>query len=516
MSSISGPVAEENGFVKAIKTLFQFLAWLFRKTGQLLGWLLKRAAFLLGWVTRKIITFVRWVGNKVSDTFNWLKKSVGKMFKKKRKGWYFGPIGFNLVFRPIASIIGGSFISTLFWLSLEATKRFGMIAVNPLDLTLWSLLTLALVIWIIMPDNDTPEKVPEAHAAMVTFLGARWRLYRTEGEYSWTGKSLFLGRSMKISEPGTNDKGFIYLGEIPIRIWNAADANGQDKVNIVSVARDTSAVTTTLTIVLELDDPKLWLDSQDALGDVAERARSAFRTAISFFVGTDVTGVKSVLGLLMAEKTIVTAFLQRTIGTNIVHSLLEDRSGVHQYLIVGQDKNGKEIIDEMIDEDNGRFLADTINNAKQRFLADIKSREAEFDKEMWDAALDANQNGIVAADRSVSEALTEVAKAVGADFLRASVGNISLSAEVTKEANKAASEVFQRDAQMASAKTVKEARKILSPSKEELENNPYFQDAAMVAAAQDNPNISVVHVTGSGDRLTRAAAVHANQSKKGT
>lgn len=436
-----------------------------------------------------------------------IKKTIQPAENQDLVGWYFGPVWFNLAFRPFASAVAGIIISTLLWLPLAALALFGVIPSNPLNPALWLLLTVALAIWIALPDNETPEKVPEAHAAMVTFLGARLRVYRTEGEYSWTGKRLFLGRSAKVSMPGTDKKeGFIYLGDIPIRIWNAADE--KEKVVITCVSRDSTAVKTTLTVTFKLNDPYLWVNSEDALGDVAERARSALRSAVNFFVGTDVAGVKSVLGHLMSEQTIVTAFLKKPVGTNVIHSMLQDHAGVPQYIIVGKEEDpnnpGKMI----------EIEGETIDQAKQRFLTMLNSRKAEFSTEMWEAATDQSNQHIVATDRSVSETLNEVAEKVGADFLRASIGDISLPPKVVEEAEKAASEIFQRDAQVASARAIRQAREELKPSNDDL-NDPYFQDAAMVAAAQDNPNISVVHVTGSGDRLTRAAAVHASQTKKG-
>lgn len=422
----------------------------------------------------------------------------------ERRGLYLGPVWFNLFFRPVASMSAGIVIATILWLPLAIMTSFDLLGQNPIDFKIWILLSLSIAALIALDDEEI-ENIPEAHAALLTFLGGRLRIfnrgvYRIEGSYHWTGKRLFLGRSKKVSLPGTDENGFVYLGEIPIRIWNSAE--GDDKVTITSVARNSNSVKVTLTIVLKLFDPYLWVDSQDALGDVAERARAAFRTAIAFFVSTDVSGVKSLLGQLMGEQTIVTSFLQKNVEMNAIHSLLEDRAGVHQYVIVGEDKDGQPI------------LGETINEAKQRFISGLNSRRSEFDNQMWVAASDKDGN-IIATERSVAEALNEVANAVGADFIRASVGNITLSKQEEDAANEAASEVFQRDSQLKSADTIKEARDRLKPDQDDLDN-PYFQDAAMVAAAQDNPNISVVHVTGSGDKMSRAAAVHATQMKKGS
>lgn len=462
---------------------------------------LKNTVWFLGWIIGRVTDLFRFIGGKVKGWFT--KKppqNINLAESFRQRGLYLGPVWFNLFFRPVTSMFAGIIIATILWLPLAIMVSFGLLGQNPIGFNIWILLSLSFAVLIALSDEEEVEDVPEAHAAMLTFLGARLRAYRTEGLYHWTGKRLFLGRSKKVSLPGTDENGFVYLGEIPIRIWNSAE--GDDKVTITSVARNSNSVKVTLTIVLKLFDPYLWVDSQDALGDVAERARAAFRTAIAFFVSTDVSGVKSLLGQLMGERTIVTSFLQKNVEMNAVHSLLEDRAGVHQYVIVGEDKDGTSIPDETIDE------------AKQRFISGLNARRSEFDDKVWEAASDKNGN-IIATERSVAEALNEVANAVGADFIRASVGNITLSKQEEDAANEAASEVFQRDSQLKSADTIKEARDRLKPNQDDLDN-PYFQDAAMVAAAQDNPNISVVHVTGSGDKMSRAAAVHATQMKKGS
>lgn len=412
---------------------------------------------------------------------------------EERRGLYFGPLSFNLIFRPVVSLVGGIVLSLVLYMPLATLTWFGVVESNPINFSLLMLMTGAFAMWFGLPDEGGPGRVPEVHAAMLTFLGFRIRVYITEGHYGWIGRRLFLGKSSTKAVPGTDENGFIYLGEIPVQIWNSADEVDKQKATLTCVARDSSSITTTLVIILQLFDPYLWLSSQDPLTDIAERARAAFRTSISFFVGTDVASVKSVLGQLMSGRVIITAFLQKTVGTEISRSLLENRSGVHQYIVKREDES--------------------VDDAKRRFVDKINANAAEFDPSYLKAVRDSAGN-IVAEDRSITETLDEVADAVGAKYLRASVGNIMLSDIVRDKANEAASEVFQRDAQVASATAIKAARLKLKPTKAEKED-PNYQDAAMVAAAQDNPNINVTHVTGSGDRLSRATVAAANQLRKG-
>ncbi len=119
--------------------------------------------------------------------------------------------------------------------------------------------------------------------------------------------------------------------------------------------------------------------------------------------------------------------------------------------------------------------------------------------------LDKGGNPIVE-DRSIEHHLEEVVNAVGAKLIRVSVSDFTLSDEVSKRANAAAGETFQLDAQIKSAKALRESRKILKPRKGQAEE-PGYELATILAAGQDNPNVKVIHVSGGADRLARAAAL---------
>jgi len=80
---------------------------------------------------------------------------------------------------------------------------------------------------------------------------------------------------------------------------------------------------------------------------------------------------------------------------------------------------------------------------------------------------------------------------------------------VAEAANEAASEALQRSAQLASATTVKDSRKILAPTAEEVAA-PGYEMATIIAAAQDNKGVKIVYSPGA-DSLTRAAIAGASQ-----
>lgn len=400
-------------------------------------------------------------------------------------GLYFGPLTMNLVARPVLSAIGGAFFTGAIWVLVEIMVTATSVE-SPLDLPLYQMLWLAFTILFALGEESV-EEVPIAHAAMLTFLGFRIRMYRTEGRYSWTGKRLGLDRSRKVAEPGTDKDGLIYLGEIQIPIWNSAAE--KDKIRLSNTARDSSTVYANLLIVLSLSDPYLWIDSKDPLTDIAERARSAFRTGIAYFIGVDNAIVKSVLGKLMSGFTMVTAFLRRNVGGQPQGSVLRDMGGAHIHKLVPPGD-----IDEVHERDE--------------FRREIESVAHTIDPDLL-AAVKGTDGRIVIETRAVAETLNEVMQRVGAILMRASVGDIALSEEVIGAANKAASEAAQRAAQLASAETMVAARKILAPTAEEADR-PQSELAALIAAAQDNPNIKIVMIPGA-DPLTRAAVAAATQ-----
>lgn len=390
----------------------------------------------------------------------------------------------NIIIRPVLSIVAGF----LFVVILDIIDTF--IGSDLIDWRIGVALTFLFAAIFGTSDGEV-ETVPSAHAAMVTFLGKRLRIYRTEGDYTWTGKKLFLGRySIDRSESadteplGTDKQGFINLGEIQIAIWNRADERNQTQMDLIT--RDTATIRATLLIVIQLLDPYAWTTSSDPLLDIAERARSAFRTAASYFTAVDNAAIKSVLGNLMSGKTIVTSFLRSVVRSHAPGSVIQDEGGVHMYDILDADAT-QEDIDAAITV----FKEKLIKRADADMLEAVKAKGSDA--------------GYVVEHRSVEDAIEEVIEGVGAKLIRASVGTITLPGEVTDEANKAASEARQRDAQLASAHTFAATKKIMDDAK-----TPGDEVAAAVAAAKDNPNVRVVFVPGA-DSLTKAAVAGASQ-----
>lgn len=346
--------------------------------------------------------------------------------------------------------------------------------------------------------SDEETTVPFAHAAMLTWFGMRLRLYRTEGNYYWTGKKLLLGhyvtpknRGNDSKLVGTDENGFINLGEIQITIWDRQDAKDKpEKAVIEMVASDQTTIKATLVLVIRLLDPVAWTTSENPLLDIAERTRSAFRTAASFFTGIDNAAIKSVLGTLMSGKTIITSFIPKVYASYPKGTMIRDRGGAPLYHLdetsYSTEEAKKAALQKLVEEFRDKLPT----------VADVKMLKI----------LKVGKNYHIEA-KTVEEAIEEVVEASGAKLVRASVGTIILPDKVRTAAEQTASEASQREGQVASAKAFAEAKKIMDKAK-----TPGDEVAAAIAASADNPNVKVVFVPGA-DPLTRAAVAAATQIK---
>ncbi|MFT7644438.1 MAG: hypothetical protein ACI9BF_000082 [Candidatus Paceibacteria bacterium] len=390
-----------------------------------------------------------------------------------RVGKYLSVFQWNLIVRPVVSLTAGTIVAAVF--------KFAdwYIETNVMNIWIFAGVALGMAVFFAQSENED-EVVPESYGAMLTFWGVRFKAYRKEGRYPWTGKLIGFGKSQTVHSEGTDKDGFIKLLPFPISIWNQKDQKG--KVQLKSSARDTSEVTTTLTLTLQLLDPYIWIDSTDPALDLAEQARTAFRAAIAFFTGVDCTLVKSVFANLMVGLPILSVFLPKTINGYPKGSMLRDKGGVSMYTVIkkGSDETSvKEKFAKLIDSDADRIMLAECNSTQDSSVVDF-----------------------YIAKRTVETAFADVLDRLGAHLVKAAVGNISLSEEVTREANKAASETFQRESQVASAKTFVEVGKIMQ-GVNELSLSDF--DKA-IAAAQDNPNVKVVATSGGDDSLKGAAA----------
>lgn len=405
-----------------------------------------------------------------------------------------GPIAMQLV-RVIASLIAG-ILAAFFFYALDA-----LFDANFLSVWMTLLLGILLAIWFAL-DDDEPVRVPVAYGALLTFLGMRTPFWISEGYYPWIGRRLFFDYFKYSGNEMANlpnyVPGFVFTGELVLPIWNSAV--DEDNTTLSNVARDGSTITTNLTVVLQIVNLAEWIDSSQPIFDIAERARAAFRTAVAFFTGVDCYSAKTLLGKLMTGHSVITAFVRDEKGSRPKLSMIQDASGAPLYSLVERDAcNG------MSEQERSMFLQEV----RKQFWQEVMDRVEESMRRSAGFVDEEAEDLKCIQMRSVDHHLLNVIHDVGARFIRASVGDVTLSEEVAKQANRAAGEVFQRDAQMISARTTKAATKELLPD-EEMLSNPGYKDAVLISAAQDNPGIKIVHVP-DGDSLIRAAVAGGSQ-----
>jgi hypothetical protein len=423
---------------------------------------------------------------------DWYRKRLYKKRKDeveadKLVGIYLDPITVRVVLRPLFSITAGMAIAYVLygldrWIGSDLFSQWWF---APLLGAL-----LSVLIW--LPDSKAGT-VPKNYAAIVTVLGLRFHVYLKEGFYNWYGERIGIGIStdpIPASQHATTEegeyeypdeaKGFVYLGNRTINIWHSS----KDKTTkLANVAADSSSVFNTLTFTFRVRAPLWWANADDPILDIAERARSAFRTLVSFFAGADVPALKSITSSIMEGKWFYAAFTTKLVDQHPRGSVVQDDSG-RRIFKIAKAKPSKEEEDEIIAD-----IQKEIRETGDEDMRNYAPREGE----------------IRVQHREVLDHMIPVMTQNGAFFVDSSVSSVELSEEVAKQANAAAGENFQRIAQIQSARANKEAREILAKGLEDPEN----QMAAMLAGARDG-YVDVTYVP-AADRLTRAIVAGARK-----
>lgn len=403
-------------------------------------------------------------------------------------------IGFNpvtwYIFRGGVALTAAAAATGLLW---SADLALGSEMVN------WfvaSGMFTAFAFWFWQAEPGDGEEVPFNHAALVTWLGMPLPIYRVNGPYPWTGKRLGFDRTREVKQAkdkpiGGNADGFIFLGQIPIQIWNEADEEGV--IQMKNIAKNFADITGTLTIVPHISNLRKWISSDDPILDLADRARAAYRTVKTFFTDRDIAEAKTVVGKLMSGKHLLTCFLLKGVEGYERGQMVRDESDLAMFEIVRDDE--------------------TVADATTRFLRRIEEELAPSMRARGVIARNADGTPRIR-ELYISETLDEVAEAVGTRIDRATIGNIVLSDPVRVAANSASSEVDQARAMLASARATKASRRELILTKKQLEN-PSYEMATMLPFAQDNPNAVQVVYTPGGNALVSAAVAGASQINKG-
>lgn len=403
---------------------------------------------------------------------NWRFPEIGKI-EANFVGRTIDVWTWNFMVRPAASLTAGLVIALILSILFGFSLMFFIF---------WTLAAIGIG----YPDGK--ESVPVGGGAMVTLLGRRLDLYRTEGDYSWTGKIIFLDRSRVVKDEGTTDEGFILLKPFQVRIWNNSD--DVRNVRISAQARNNATVTSTLTLSILLRNPRLWIENEDPVLALADRARESFRGAIRNFTDSDCLGLKNRLGQMVEGCTIITTFLPSSWKEGRPYSILRDRGGRMMTMTLSA----------------GATDAD-ISTAKASF-----SHEAEADgdtKQLTSCrGTGAAKEPLFIEAITVEKSIAAIVTDLGIEVMDAAIADLQSSKAVRDASDAASSEVEQRDAQTKSAATIADAAKKYGRAVRDE-----GQLAVALAAGADKiPGVKVI-ITGDSDPLTRAAATLGSLSK---
>jgi hypothetical protein len=430
--------------------------------------------------------------------------------EKRKKGLYFNVLWFRIVILPAVSIIVGLLLAliatlTINWVASYFNSEF---KVN-------FLIFLALAVLggtLNYKSGGGTFTVPNQHVAVLTLLGKRLDWHLQEGIYPEFGATSVFGRSKEVKNGFTTDAshpngpGFVNMGIIPFQIWN----DRADKKQILeNIARNSSTVFASLLLEVMVFYPRKVLDSGDPLLSLAERARTSFRTAISFFIDRDNASVKTILVKLMVGQTIVTSFVNKKGEAYFDQgAMVKNRGGTAMYLPV-EDNNGA------THHSPAEAKADYDRRVRETKTVFRKNLEEEADEIMYENLPKKKNGEVVVEDKSVEDSLEEVLDSIGTYLKNASVSNIQYSEIVREEANQAASESFKSKSMKDSARAQADSEVLLMKRRAESGTDQADDFDRAVIAAQDNPgSVKIIHTSGKGSELSKAAAIISGKDDK--
>jgi hypothetical protein len=420
---------------------------------------------------------------------------IKKMTSREgRAGHYLTPIMMYII-RYTVSLIAGVLLALVF-----------SVVDNWSDLNLMGIgwwLLFGLVMAGFFSSADEPAiSVPVNHVGILTFLGGRMKIYLEEGDYPWYGKKLLfgisttpLGNAKNVTEGPGEEQGFVYIGKRVISIWNDKDSK---RATIDLPSRTASNVGVKLTLEIITTNPIVWASIDDPVLEIAEQARSGLRKTIGFFRDTDVKGAKAAITTILAGDSVITAFINKKVGSLLPWTMVQDHSGMPMYGTLSFESG----LDSVVR--NQRIEA-----AKTAFRQKLK---VDGLREMI-GAVGVDQSGeIQVAELSISEKLQSIVAGTGSIMADVIMSDTQVSDTVRKAAEAAASEGAQRDQQITSAETQVEVMNKLARARQDNGGIDEL-DRILAAAADGTSNIHVNHVTGTDNPIVKAATIHSQQSK---
>lgn len=354
----------------------------------------------------------------------------------------------------------------------------------------------AVLIWPETDDDGKPLVVPTNTVAPLTFFGTLYRIYLLEGDYAWWGRKLFFSRS-KVAlrdfttrvKDGDVADGFFKRTPIPFNLYNERPKEKDGKTIIGSsliegVAKGGSPVKAELLTTFVSFDPHRALRNDDPGLEIAERARSMFRTCISYFTSVDNAVAKDAMAHLIEGKTIVVAFLLKSADQLAEGSIVRDTGGEPTYFIV-EAKAGEDLKNP---KDLKKATARTIREYKKHLDAHLTKtmRDAvtiEVERDQKDGSTTKEKEYVIET-RSVEIGLNEILEKNGFYLTSASVGHVEISENLSRLAVAAEMQTYENTVQVRSAQATAAALEKLKSSPEQM-NDPAYLDKIGIAAASD-------------------------------
>ena len=449
------------------------------------------------------------VKSKFSALFAWFRTS--KQEKENSRLYWVPDIMFNPITWILFQVLCTSAVSYLLtWLPYAIFSwmvAYNYLQFNPMTTTAFYLCTSLIFILLNLPETDDDGKIKifdvpgPKFGALLTLWGMVLPAFLTTGKYYWTGRRLGFSWFKAESTTIANAAGFVNLDDTIFKVWNSANAESKvDKTLIVIPAKNRAPISGSLTLILKRVKPRLWLNVKDAGLDVGERARQEYQEIIEHLNDTDVAAVQSIMSDWMIGRKLITSFITKNVGFHKAGAIMRDERGLVMITPVGQD--------ESVDEARIRFVKELSNRADPAMLKEIT-------KKLKNAS-GVEETIISVSTMQASSPITDVIEERGFKLKRVTYGDITLSKKVNDAAEQASSEADERRAQLDSAKTNRDARKLLMPTPTELANPELFQLTTILAAAGDDKkgNVKIVHLSGANS-LTSSLVAAATATQTG-
>lgn len=427
------------------------------------------------------------------------------------RGLVIGPItmvGIRYIGVPIFCFM---IVSVFFWLVILVSPLTGP---TQLQLLVSLILTAILTSILILPDEKLTVTINTV--APLTFFGTLYRVYLGEGDYNWWLRKFFVDRSKVTLRDFTTRKkdevkdaagriinpqedGFFKITPVPFTLFNTAkDADGAEERLINGVTKNGSPVDAELLITLQTFDPHLAIRNDDPGLEIAERARSMFRTCIGFFMSVDTAVAKDSMAHLIEGKTMVVAFTHSSINSLPEGSIVRDTGGEPTYRIVNitsEDAQGaRTSLGEEASEDaivaGAKSLAE--KRVKEEYTKHLDVHlTAQMRKGVCISKAFTKSDGskgrrasYIIETRSVKVGLTEILAKNGFELTSASVGKVVIAPTLSTSAVAAEQQNFENAVQVSSAKATAMALGELDSSAIQMAD-PAYLDKLAIAASSD-------------------------------